>query len=710
MSPVKISERPDTIAGFDLVVAISEEAVNGQLSKLYRTKLTPERLVPPSQLKNVKAQHPSEHLINHKFSIHLLNKKLSTAGNPVYRTTGINGFIECPKVRFRPEDYDSKTEEAAEKYKKAYLEITFKMDEASGADSTMVYYDKDIERNETIVLSGCTMVWGVKIGRKDIENVMEEVIRPAQDPNRPAATEKKVTDRLGHYIDSQIFTVSTIFCLFEEKSMTESFILLDKSRNPYLGSALGDLRSNVTQYFCDMADEWKANKGTPFATTENPYILGYGISQKKIDAKSIAGENVSGKDTPDCFRPKQLLMSITPGEVRSEWMCTSGSLNYCLLTHRNSPEGHQPVDIDEADLNAGIITENFFDLTKTLGRTKDAQGNIQGHDGIMAFSKGVFSGQWLRSIVQDLLPDPSSIDYRGFIAKGLQRDNIDDLNITMGNVEDVVAIGNGWQWTRKWRTDWMDPPKGQVKVGFGSERQCVLGDCRVAITYTSDTHSISSVRDGLTHQRRIFFDIEFENKWDYIIQCRNKLPHLFTNISKGNDWLRNHIRGFHEADFVATGTGDYLMATNLALRTRSLVRVVMHSGVVGTWNVDVDEGNSKNLFKKDNSFDWTSGSTDTGDYGNFREMTNFNGYTFNLGSKILQEALTGWAMPTKDIIGDKVHDAFKGLTTTIIMPAGDVFTFAGLDSDKSGNVYTQINFANDGGFEVTKGTIKLSRV
>jgi hypothetical protein len=69
-------------------------------------------------------------------------------------------------------------------------------------------------------------------------------------------------------------------------------------------------------------------------------------------------------------------------------------------------------------------------------------------------------------------------------------------------------------------------------------------------------------------------------------------------------------------------------------------------------------------------------------------------------------ALTGCATPTKDIIGDEVREAFKALTTTTIMPGGDMFTFAGLGTEDSGNVYAQINFANNGGYEVTKGKQK----
>jgi len=130
----------------------------------------------------------------------------------------------------------------------------------------------------------------------------------------------------------------------------------------------------------------------------------------------------------------------------------------------------------------------------------------------------------------------------------------------------------------------------------------------------------------------------------------------------------------------------------------------MNPGAVGKWNVDIDETASHNLTKKDTPLTWTPGSVESKEYGNFSELKNFFGYTFDLKSDLIKGALTGWGTSTKDVVAEKVKSAFNDLTTTVIMPAGDVFTFAGLDTDEAGNLYAQVNFANDGGFEVVKGS------
>src|SRR6187402_1919963 len=107
------------------------------------------------------------------------------------------------------------------------------------------------------------------------------------------------------------------------------------------------------------------------------------------------------------------------------------------------------------------------------------------------------------------------------------------------------------------------------------------------------------------------------------------------------------------------------------MRMRSLVRVTMNPGAVGKWNVDIDETASHNLTKKDTPLTWTPGSVESKEYGNFSELKNFFGYTFDLKSDLIKGALTGWGTSTKDVVAEKVKSAFNDLTTTVIMPAGD---------------------------------------
>jgi hypothetical protein len=81
----QISDREDSLAGYDMFFAISEEAINAQLEKLYSTLIDTGRLPPPSRVKNFKPMPATAHLINHKFFLHVLNQKNSIeTGKEVY--------------------------------------------------------------------------------------------------------------------------------------------------------------------------------------------------------------------------------------------------------------------------------------------------------------------------------------------------------------------------------------------------------------------------------------------------------------------------------------------------------------------------------------------------------------------------------------------------------------------------------------------------
>jgi hypothetical protein len=99
---VKISDREDSLTGYDMFFASSEEAINAQFEKLYSTPIDTGRLS-PSMVKNFKPVPTTAHLINHNFVLHALNQKKSIeTSKEVYHVDGIDGFIESPKVRFRP--------------------------------------------------------------------------------------------------------------------------------------------------------------------------------------------------------------------------------------------------------------------------------------------------------------------------------------------------------------------------------------------------------------------------------------------------------------------------------------------------------------------------------------------------------------------------------------------------------------------------------
>jgi hypothetical protein len=65
-------------------------------------------------------------------------------------------------------------------------------------------------------------------------------------------------------------------------------------------------------------------------------------------------------------------------------------------------------------------------------------------------------------------------------------------------------------------------------------------------------------------------------------------------------------------------------------------------------------------------------------------------------------SMKGWQTYPSKKVRDSLMGVTDGIGECIIMPAGDVFTFTGLDSDDAGAVSAQCNYANASGHEITK--------
>lgn len=151
---------PGTIAEFDIILSISEEAINRQLNLLYDKKIEIDDLPVPTEVENAAPAAPAQYLINHDLEIHLKDED-----GELDMTAGISGHIKCPKISFTdvPAPNDFRT---------ARMSFTFERVEGiEKPDSTYTRWVKGKPKSTPI--NGWTMSWLVKLGRNDIQNVME---------------------------------------------------------------------------------------------------------------------------------------------------------------------------------------------------------------------------------------------------------------------------------------------------------------------------------------------------------------------------------------------------------------------------------------------------------------------------------------------------------------------------------------------------------
>lgn len=135
------------------------------------------------------------------------------------------------------------------------------------------------------------------------------------------------------------------------------------------------------------------------STPDNPFVLGYGISQK-LPPLSLINPNANTKATPRFFIPKSFEVTTTPGTFDKGGTSagyTNGTLNFNMLTHRSYKPGTQeemPGRVVDTKLNpsAGVFSQTLFDTTKTAA-----------HDGVMGFSQDLIMKNWIEGTIAPLL-------------------------------------------------------------------------------------------------------------------------------------------------------------------------------------------------------------------------------------------------------------------------------------------------------------------
>lgn len=158
-----------TLGGFDLALAISQEAVNVQLEKLYETEV--EAPVPGGP----------KYLIDREFHLH---KVITTkSGERKAARAGLDAFVYCPKIDFQGDNQStSGIARVIYKFRKAVPGEVSSEDLKAGVleDSVIRYQvpdDVDDEGNTTYkpatkVVNDWEMSWEAVVTKKEMRDVL----------------------------------------------------------------------------------------------------------------------------------------------------------------------------------------------------------------------------------------------------------------------------------------------------------------------------------------------------------------------------------------------------------------------------------------------------------------------------------------------------------------------------------------------------------
>ena len=213
-------------------------------------------------------------------------------------------------------------------------------------------------------------------------------------------------------VDTKVFSVASIFCLFESHKIATSFRLFDDkgkdvSEQDWKLDFLTLLNSTFTG----------SDQGSTKPT--NPFVLGYTVSPKKPLLQQV---NTSSNMVPAHFQPRTFFCMLSN---TTEPFC-KGTLNYLILTQRTGSDAFRNTDpFAPGQGNAGRIQDNLFSKIQMKARPGSA-------DGVLGFSQDVFLNHWIRKEVfprflveyepiQQALGGPDGGDFK--LSSSEQREN-----------------------------------------------------------------------------------------------------------------------------------------------------------------------------------------------------------------------------------------------------------------------------------------------
>ena len=277
-------------------------------------------------------------------------------------------------------------------------------------------------------------------------------------------------------VDSSKFLATSLFCLFESTKIVNSFEFfnpnLQKNPDGLTGDdpTLTEVVNGIATYFKQLSSQ---SDGKP--TPDNPFVLGYGIVAKR---STSAQKAVDGLINTPYLVPKLFHLTVTGGDK----VHTKGTLNYCILTHRSQGTPESSVDMKN-DHGLGIFPQTLFETTSS-------NGTSGGADGIMAFSKRVFSDFWLHSqIAAKFKVNP------GALSRYLVPDN--DSIAQAPETESSTTLSNTSSQVSSIKTDFSYKPMKckSMTVGDALENQIPQKLLDVVQKIAPDW--------GLYHQRRV---------------------------------------------------------------------------------------------------------------------------------------------------------------------------------------------------------------
>lgn len=268
-------------------------------------------------------------------------------------------------------------------------------------------------------------------------------------------------------VKSESLLASSLFCLFQGDQIANTFTVIDPKGDVVdeLGKVAALMRTFTKKYAAKAAKAaaeragFVATTGAGLPEPENPFVLGYGISQK-------VKEELRGEPT---FKPLNFQFSVTGVPLEKHNFAT---LNFLMLT-----KSIDELSNVEKNLNAGYFRQTFFELIHA--EYADAGTGRPVFDAVMGISRDLFVRQYISpQVLQTYTPQLPQIS--GF--QTFSNPPVNALFSVLDNGHFATSFSQQW---------WTNTPKRQSshwteqKLGF-SHFERWTGTTETCVEYWCD--------------------------------------------------------------------------------------------------------------------------------------------------------------------------------------------------------------------------------
>lgn len=319
----------ETLAGYDMVLALSQNTINYQFSQLYKRNIihkkwgvlggkdihiTEQDAEFKQKIKDwISLQNDIEKARKDNNWEEIGNLMKRRASENLNLTFGWDTTLVAPEISFIKDNT-----------KEVFLEIGFKKGK--------LYYREEETKAVTIFdLKDSIYAFKVPIGQLKINK--EQMVLDAGESAAQIIRESGLSD--------DDFTIQSLFLNFENVNISN----FDKSKSSLPGGSSEAFQNAIANYF-----------NMTISGSDNPYVLGYGIQRKKIKASEKA-----------MFQPTSLGFS-TSYSNKNKKPGDYSALNFLMMLNDTKPP---------TTTTAGTLPKSLIELGKDVSSATDGVFSIQ---------------------------------------------------------------------------------------------------------------------------------------------------------------------------------------------------------------------------------------------------------------------------------------------------------------------------------------------